>query len=403
MRAGSEMLRSALTGSFSHHWEADVYYAGERRMVNVPLTSFSAREDANAKVQQSASCTVVWSDDFGRSVLPEFPQDTFAPFGAELQVFCVVEAGPFTERVEFGWFVITDVPAARDEWMRFQGSWFSAGSMVELELKERLASLGAESFDVPTAPAALGSAWDEVGRISGFVLDRAVSDQPVPRSVLYENNRLDALYSLMDVVLGAVPHMRADGVLSARPNVWPQPVDRIGLDCLIDVGSVMSSAQVYNRVVVRANGAESVLAVAEVTSGPLRVRNSDGSRSPFGARTKYLSSEFVTTRPQAERWAQETLAQVSVLRTQTVPVVEVFNPLRERGDVVLVERPDVWLLGRVVTVDRGEASQRLTVEVAGRLPKDPDTRPAWPNLFALYPSSVLFPSVDLFPVRGGGS
>lgn len=392
MRFGSDILKGILTGSFNFYWAADVYYNGERRLQDVPLSDVRFQEDANATIQQSGSCTVVWSDAFATSVSPAGVEDSLAPFGAQLQVFCVVEAGSFSERVSYGWFQITNVPSARDEMMRFRGDWITVGSTVELELKETLAAIAEETFDAPTAPTSLVSAWDEVGRISGFVLERAVPDAPVPRSVMYEDEKIDALYDLMDVVLSAVPHMNADGALSARPKSWPEPVDRIRLGVLVEVGNSMSAAQVYNRVVVRANGANqaAILAVAELRTGPLRVRNVDGSRSPFGARTRYLSSEYVTTKSQAQKWADETLAQVSTLRTRVVPVEELFNPLRERGDVVLVERPTEWLIGRVVSIDRGDATQRLTVEVAGTTSvPDPTAR--------LLPGDATFPGFDVYP------
>lgn len=392
MRFGSDILKGILTGSFNHYWSADLYYNGERRMQDVPITAPRASEDANANIQQSMSCTVVWTDDFGRSVLPTAVQDDFAPFGAQLQVFCIVEAGEFLERVPYGWFQITNVPDARDEQMRFRGDWITVGSIVELELKELLAAVAEESFDVPTSPKALTSAWDEVGRITGFALDRAVPDAAITRTVMYEDNKLDALYDLMSVILAAVPHMNADGTLGARPKSWPEPVDRITRDVIVSVGSMMSAAQVYNRVVVRANGSDqaSVLAVAEITTGPLRVRNADGSRSPFGARTRYLSSEFVTTKAQAQKWADEELAQRSLLRTRVVPVVELFNPLRERGDVVLIERPTQWLIGRVVTIDRDHPTQSLTVEIAGSTTiTDPEP--------LLLPGDSTFPGFDVHP------
>ena len=162
----------------------------------------------------------------------------------------------------------------------------------------------------------------------------------------------------------------------------------------------MSSARVYNRVVVRAAGGDqtAVLAVAEVTSGPLRVRNLDGSPSPFRARTRYLASEFVTTTHQAQAWADSELAKVSTVRSRVAEVVETFNPLRERGDVVRVERNRVWLVGRVNTIDRSGRTQRLTVEVGSTTPRDNPVE-VFPGFtgFGLFPDDDLFPGEDEYP------
>lgn len=373
MRYGSPDLQNVLAGgSFSHHFTADLYYNGELRHQSLPITSPQFGEDADGDVQQTGSVSVVWQDDFGSSITPQVITDPLAPYGAELQIWSVIEAGNFRERVEYGWFPITDVPQARDQRFLHRGVWFTEGSLVDLELKERLAPISEETFDVPTAPDSLGSAWAEIARICGYPISRTVDDTSIPRSVMYDESKLEALYDLMGAVLLAAPHMTADGALAARPTVWPDYQDTIYQEQIESVGSYMSSADVKNRVVVRAGSGEdaTVLAVREITSGPLRVRNADGGPSPFRARTRYLSSQYVTTKTQAGPWADAELAQVSTPRARALPVVEAFNPLRERGDVVRVERDDRWLIGRVATIARtNAATQALTVEVGEELPK----------------------------------
>lgn len=400
MRNGSDELREVLKGSFDHHYVADLYYNGDRRQQNVPITGVSFQENAVGNVQHSGSVTVVWSDEFASSILPREVADAFTPFGAQLRVFSVVEAGRFQERVEYGWFEITDVPSARDEQLRFRSEWLTVGSVVELELKDLFAGLSEETFDVPTAPESLVSTWDELGRVSGLPLRRTVADVSITRSIMYPENKLDAVYDLSSVMLDATPHMTADGCLAARPNTWPGVMDIIREDVLLDVGSRMTAEGIVNRVVVRAVSGDqkSVLAVAEITSGPLRVRNDDGSVSPFRARTRYLASEFVTTAAQAQAWADSELAARSTLKTRTVPIVETFNPLRERGDVILIEQPSEWLVGRVVTVRRGEGgTQSLTAEVAYTLPPDIETPPLSGDLPSPFPASDQFPASDFFP------
>lgn len=369
MRFGSMDLRGILTGSFDHHYVADLYYNGSRRRADLPIKMPTFKEDAGASIQQAGSCTVKWSDEFATSLLPRYVTDPLAPFGAQLWVYCWVTVGPFAERVEYGRFEITDVPSARDEQMRFRQELITLGSTVELELKELLAGVEQETFDAPSAPLSLGSTWAEVARITGLPLSRTVADKAIPRSIMYPEKKLDAVYDLMDVVLEASPHMTPDGTVSARPHAWGSPVDTLTMDgTLVEVGQMMSAAQVKNRVAVRATSGEqtSVLATAEITSGPLRVRNANGSVSPFRARTEYLSNELIVDEVAARAWANQRLSQVSTLRARILPITEKFNPLRERGDVVVIERPDKNLLGRVVTIERGSrGTQELTVEIAG--------------------------------------
>jgi hypothetical protein len=405
MRFGSSALSGALSGSFDHYWVADLFYDGERRLANVPITDVSFTENADATIQHSGSCTVVWADEFATSVAPDEVSDMFAPFGAQLAVYSVVSAGEFSERVAYGRFEITNVPSAVDENMLFRGEWITVGSRVELELKELLAGVGEERFDVPSAPVDLDSTWAELSRITGLQLTRTVDDVPITRTIMYPESKLDATYDLMSVMLDAVPHMTGDGTLAARPNVWPAPVAALVRGdggTVVSVGSQLSSAQVYNRVVVRAGSGDqaAVLAVAEVSSGPLRVRNPDGSVSPFRARTKYLSSELVTTEEQAQVWAESELEKVSTLRSRVVPVVELFNPLRERGDVITIDHGGLTLTGRVQRISRNDpATQDLVVEVASQTTRVDPVIPDWPEFVssALYPSSSLFPSSSLYP------
>lgn len=396
MRFGSPELVQVITGSFDFRYTADVLYNGERRIKDLPIRDVRWREDADANIQHTGSCTVVWTDEFASSLSPNNITDTLAPFGAQLAVYVLVSAGSFEERVEYGRFEITDIPSARDEWFEFRGEWLVAGSTVELELRDLTAGVAAETFDVPSAPVVLTSTWAEVARLTGFPVNRTVPDNPVTRAILYPDSKWDAVYELVSVMLDAVPHLNPNGSLSARPNEWPAPVSvlRRG-EGLVEVFSSMSQAQVYNRVAVRAQRGESILAVEEVTSGPLRVRNYDGTVSPFRSRTRYLSSELVTTEEQARGWARSELPKLSTLRSRTFTVVETFNPLRERGDVIEIERPTKWLHARVVDIDRSNApTQRLTVEVARETVKVPAVKVPWPPFLFDSPFTDVF--IDIF-------
>lgn len=380
MRFGSPELRQVLTASFDFRYTADVLYNGERRIKDLPISDVKWREDADANIQHSGSCVVVWSDEFATSISPDNVTDTLAPFGAQLVVYVWVTAGPFEERVEYGRFEITDIPSARDEWFQFRGEWLVAGSNAQLELRDLSAAVAEETFDSPESPQSLDSTWAEVSRLTGLPVLRTVTDVPITRSVLYPESKWDATYELVSVMLDAVPHINANGSLSARPNEWPEPISTLRLgEGLVDVVSSMSQRDVRNRVAVRAQKGEEILAVAEIDNGPLRARNLDGTLSPYRARTRYLSSELVTNEAQARDWAEAELRKVGVLRARAFRVTETFNPLRERGDVIDIERPTKWLHARVVSIERSSApTQTLTVEVAGDTLKEISVRVPWP-------------------------
>lgn len=373
MRTGTDTLKQILTGSFDYWWDFDLFYDGQRLMQKVPVERDSVllSEKANAKIQQSGSLTVIWGDDFGRSLSPAQIGDALAPFGAAIDLYCNVFSGLFVERVLMGRYEITDVPSTADENTVFQGEWITLNSVVRIEFKERLAGVAEDRFDAPSGPRDTASTYAEYARISGLPITQStlVADAPITRAVAYEEERIDAVYDLADT-LGAIPHMLANGTLSVRPQARPATIDTLRRGengSIVEVGHALSSSGVNNRVVVRGKASDDtpILGVAQITEGPLRVANSDGSLSPFRRRTRFLSSDYVVNSTQGQEWAERELAKSARLGAITLPVTEIFNPLRERGDPVELVREKDVLVGRVVSIDRrGGATMKLGVEIS---------------------------------------
>jgi hypothetical protein len=363
----ADVLRS---GSFDTQWVADAYYDGERRAVNLPISEPKFDDDASSLVQSTGSCTVLWTPEFADSLSPRFADDTLAPFGSELSVAALVTVGSSIERVQMGWYRIDDVPSAEDQFTQFGNREIVIGSRVELSLQDRFRRVQKDRFDVPGSPPSRASVLTEAQRITGLQIVREVPDAAIPSSFAYEEERLDPLYDLVEIA-DAIPYMRPDGTLGQRPITWGSPVDTITDGpggTLVDLKRAMSSDKVYNRVAVRSSstdGATQVLASAEITTGPLRARNADGSPSPYGRVTYYYSSDFITTRAQAQAYADQTLPRVSSLRVAERQVVELFNPLRQNGDVVTVRSSrEAPFVGRVAGISRSDgATQTTTLEV----------------------------------------
>jgi hypothetical protein len=369
MRPAIALDMQVLTADFNHHFVADLFYDGRRRIASIPLTDFSLTEDADALIQQSGSCTVVWTDEWASSLSPETLSDPLAPAGAELWVYSVITTGPtYKTRVPLGQYRITNIPSAMDEEMLFNGQRITLGSVVKVEFKERLIVVADDRFDLPEATASLSSVWGEVGRISNMQIVRNLPDSTIPRTITYGEERIDGVYDLLELI-GGIPHVLSDGTLAARPINWPDPVATLRRGTggqIVSVGRSMSTALVYNRVVVRGKAQDQtiVLASSEITSGPLRVRNADGSRAPFGRKTKFVSSDYVTTYDQAKPWADRELAASSRLRSTIVPVVATFNPFWERGDVVILQRGARDLIGRISKIERkATGTMKMNVEV----------------------------------------
>lgn len=370
-----ELREIIRTGGYVRRRVADLYYGADRRKADVPILDLQLSWDANAQIQGSGSCRVVWQDEFAESVTPKRLDAWLAPFGAALYIRDVFELGRYRWEIPLGWFNITDVPSARESRMIWGGRGITVGSEVELSLQDRMERTKRHRFGVPTSPQTLGSAVNEAARITGFPVTRStdVVDQPVPRNIVYEDDRLDALYELCKVVLDAVPYMAGDGSLSFRPRAWTEPVDDLVYGdggTVVDINWSMSPANVYNLVSVRAEGAEDwqVLYRDYLTSGPLRAFNTDGSEGPWGITDYRVASQLITTRDQAVRYGQRELAALQKVKAKGVQITLGYNSLYEVGDVLrVVDRyADTEFLCRITTIRIDDApTMTITVEVSG--------------------------------------
>ena len=352
--AARELIRD---GGFDAVWVADLMYDGERRLPDVGIRNPRLSWDAGQFVAGSGSVDVVWSDDHARSMIPEQVGDWFSPFGAELQIDCIVGAGVFSERVPVGRFVIESIPGVEDRSMPFQGRRIHAGQVLPVRLKDPLVRVVRDEFPFPTR-ATSSSVWGEIQSITGFPVVRNVPDVLVPAGLAYEGDKAAVLSKLFDA-LGAWPMVDAAGVLTARPKAWPAAVG--GFDGVVSAPVSMDASKTYNRVVVegKSAGGDPIYGVAEVTEGFLRVRNADGSASPFGVATYRYASDFLTTRAQCDAYARELLPRVSRIRGVTRTVTERLNPLRELGDVLELDGG----LVRAQSVEHDGAYTTSVVEV----------------------------------------
>ena len=331
-------------------------YDGERRIANVPVTDVAPTWSGGQFVAGSATARVVWSDDHATSMIPKQIGDWFSPFGAEVQLDVILRAGRFAERIPQGRFLIESVGDAAESTMPFDGRLIHAGESFKINLKDTLLRVQRDTFPFPTAPRST-SVWEEIQSVTGLPVIQNLPDRTIPRTA-YEGDR-DAVLSRLFDMLDAWPHMTPSGAITARPKQWPAPVDEIR--GVVSAPVTLTSDRTYNRVVVEGKDpdGEPIYAVAEVHDGFLRVRNPDGTASPFGGSTYQYSSEFLTTVEQCENYARSLLTRVSRIRGVTRDVTEPFNPLREVGDVLSFQGGVV----RVREVSHTGATTHLVVEV----------------------------------------
>lgn len=371
MRFSSSMLPAVLQGPHNWRWVADVIFNGSRPLQDVPLTNVSFTDDGSSLVQGSGSATIVYQDKFARSIAPAAVGDILAPFGTMLDVSVLVTAGPgFSERIRMGVYLIAGTPTIESETFRFNTAIVSRGDRIELQLKDLFYGVQRDRFAVPGSAPDLSSTWKEYQRLLDLPVTRSIADGPISTSVAYQEDKLQACYDLA-AVLDATACMLSDGTASMRPNAWTAPVATISSGdvdpkgTLVRIAKSMANDNVYNQVVVRSNASDgtAILGSAEISDGPLRTRNPDGSRSPYRRVPYFYASDYVTTQAQGQAVANSLLPRVSRLRSVTVELVEKFNPLREVGDVVTVRRMSETFIGRVLKVTRSSRQTQTTTVV----------------------------------------
>lgn len=361
MKSSTPNLNQALsTSSFQFWYVADLWYDGIRRLADIPVNITSLTDDDSRAVKSQGKATITWTDEYGASILPEEASDLFSPFGSELAVYAIVATGlGDQERIPMGWYQITDIPNMRDETMFWapESRIITTGTVLELSLMDRLIQVQRDEFDAPGAPSSLTSIWGEIGLLTGLPLVRSITDAAITRSVVYQEDRLQAVLDLADIIDG-VPYMDPNGALTMRTKTWGSVVDtmrRGDAGSIIKIDRGMSPDGVYNAVIFRGrtNDQTVVWAKSEIDSGSMRTRNADGSRSPTHRRPTFRANEFISTYQQAKDYTESELVRVSTLRSIRWPITETWNPLREVGDVVNVEdEHGAIVLCRIVSISR---------------------------------------------------
>ncbi|WP_141399280.1 hypothetical protein [Curtobacterium sp. 'Ferrero'] len=375
MRPSSAQLRMAISGaSFTFRWVADVIKDGERVLQDLPCTAPSFTDDDSQQVQSTGSLSFVYQDDFARSIAPSGVADVLSPFGTQVWAYVLVEDGPaLSERVLMGQYLVDSTPSINSTRMLFNGAAVTVGETIDVTLSDLFYGVQVDRFYTPGSPSSLTSAWTEVQRLTGLPVTRPsdVPDAPIPKSVAYQEDRLQAVYDLATYSVDAVPFVTPDGTVSMRPNTWPGPVDTLSDGDggnLIRVDRGMSPDDVYNAIAVRAydtTDGSAVLASGQITDGPLRAAEPDGALSPFRRRPKFYQSQYITNRLQAKAYVDRWLPRVAQLTGVEHDLTETFNPLRQIGDVITVQELGVApYVGRVTRIQRSDATtQQTTVKV----------------------------------------
>lgn len=342
-------------GGFQRYFVADVIVDGERVLSDLRLSACVLVSDGTAKIRNQATVTVEYTDELGRSVVPADLTDWFTPYATSLNISMVIKNSDLEEKVLRGTYLIRSVGAASSSTATVGGKFYTIGSRIELRLADAFRRVQRERFAGPLSPAG-ANAWDELGLLTGLPLARNVADVAIPRTITYEEDRLDAVHTIGRLLEGT-PYMDPNNRLTIESDTWGSETEAFAMG---ESGTVtqltaddLTDEQVYNQVVVRSHDDDQVqvLATAELLTGPLRYGGQFG-RVPF-----FASSEFITTAAEAQAYADTQLPLVSTQQAVPYSIQAIVDPRREVGDVVPFTTEDgTALVGRI---------QKLTIADSG--------------------------------------
>lgn len=348
-------------GGFQRYFVADVMVDGVRVLSDLRLAQCDLTSDGTAKIRNQGTVIIEYSDELGQSVVPEDLESWFTPYATSLNISMVIKNSEIEEKVLRGTYVIRSLGSASSTTKVVGEHRYTVGSRITLRLVDMFRRVQRERFAGPSSPAG-ANAWDELGLLTGLPLARNVDDVAIPRSITYETDRLDAVFTIGRLLEGT-PYLDPNNRLTIESDTWGSETEEFALG---ESGTItqltpddITDEGIYNQVVVRSHDDDqvSVLATAELTSGPLRYGG------PFGRVPFFASSEFITTTVAAQAYADAQLPLVSSQAAVPYLIQAVVDPRREVGDVVPFTTEDgTALVGRIQKLTLADTGP-MTVQV----------------------------------------
>lgn len=353
MLAVDEVLAEALRSHQAGGISAVARYRGRE----VPLLvdpSGSVKYSASADVEASTQITIF---GFGDSLVPRRDTDMLATCGQEIALWRTVRVSAQEWELPLGVFRIA---RAGDAVEHRRGDTVLDWS-VNLTLQDRFKQIRQDDFLAVETPALSSTVWAEMQRLSPIPVQEALGDAPVPPGTVYES-RIDAIRALLSII-GGVPHLTREGVLTARlADGWTTVTSPV-----FDIAGVISwsdemTDDFFNQVQVTNPNSPDIVAYARLEEAwnPRSVQNA-------GGRTYKHAATIYEAQGAALAAARTILRRVSSRRAQQIKVT--CTP-----EALLLELGDVgWfrdhvgrraVLGEVASIDAPlDPTAAVTVEV----------------------------------------
>lgn len=276
----------------------------------------------------------------GSSLVPKSKIDPLATFGQEIALWRDVKVRGAQWSVPLGVYRLTRAARATEH---KRGDVVLDWSVV-LDVKDRFKQIQDDDFLAVASPVPGNTVWDEIRRLSPIPVQQALGNTTVPASTIYRS-RIDAIATLCDLI-GGVPHMTREGVLTARVrDAWLTVTDPVfDIFGVIEWSDEMTD-EFYNQVQVTASSDPTIVAYAQLLddANPLSVGRA-------GGRTFKQSSTTITTQVEAQAAADLALTRLLSGRSRQVQVTCTPEALLlELGDFGWFRDPvkDTAVLGEV--------------------------------------------------------
>lgn len=345
MRAASERFAGAVRDSHRARLRVESWRGTELLAESIPVEDGTLVVDGEQPIP--GELRIVVPAGIRRQWIPTDPLHPLAPFGQRLYVERGIEyLDGDTEYLGLGWFLITG--AAPDP--LGQGTQVTAQSLERLLADDRIAT--------PIQPKAGATLFSEVerlvsGRLPVDELPAALTNRTVPADVTWEQDRLNALGTIL-AAWPARARVNDEGLLellapvpewhNIGPAVHQLATGERGV--VAEWSSDVEREQLYNGVFV--SGREAVSDKKQVRG---YAWDSDETSptyylGPFGRRAFEYASPLLTTVAQCNA-AAATMLSKRLRRTRVAVVSMVPDPRLELDDVVEVATPTVEGIGRV--------------------------------------------------------
>jgi hypothetical protein len=326
--------------SHTARYVADAFYDGLPTLSGMSVSSSGSIDgSASGRVQTTASIAIqanaMTHVGQGGTIAPQYAVDALATYGQEIVISRQILFGrTVVATIPCGTFRISEAPTISRYGRPFGSDYVYTAEAVELKLDDRFEPIDAADLPLVQSPRSGGTMWSEVRRFSPFpvVVASDIPDRSVAKTMVYEQSRLDTITDLL-ALAGAQPKMTREGSLSARlTDPTGAPIDLTGT---IQPFERSMSKDFTNHVIVTTvvDGADQVLAEAQVTEGPLRVNG------PAGDRVDHVDSGLADTRTAAAALAASRLRAGLQGRREQVKVSCLPNLTIELGDPIIATDP----------------------------------------------------------------